>query len=276
MKKIILSFIVSLTMIFGSLSSVMAQPVNPIAPGKVRDEIKNIRQDARQQIQETKQNVRGEIKQNRDAMQQNLESKRAEAKNLMENKREDFKNKIETKREEVKSKIEAKKGELKDHLVKIKDERKKQIVEKIYDQVNELNKRRLDHFSAVLEKLEKILDRISGRADKAEVNGHDISAVKTAITEATNAIAASRTAIQNQTGKIYAPTISSESALKADVGEIRKTLHSDLTVIQETVKTSQEAVKKAATTLAQIPKVDELEVATSTISETTTTQPVQQ
>ena len=89
-----------------------------------------------------------------------------EAKNLMERVKGEFKNKVEAKREEVKSKIEAKRGELKEKLGKIKDERKKQVVEKVYNQINELNKRRLDHFSAVLEKLEKVLDRISNRVLK--------------------------------------------------------------------------------------------------------------
>ena len=285
MKKITISLLVSIMVILGSVGLAMAQ--------QATSTIKGIRQDARQQIQETRQNVKGEakelrknvreeIKNDRGAIRKEFEAKRMEAKNLIESKREEFKNKIEAKRGETKSKIEAKRGELKERLIKIKDERKKQVVEKVYNQVNELNKRRLDHFSAVLEKLEKVLDKISNRTATAEANGRDISAVKTAITEATNAIALSRTAIQNQAGKVYSIVIntstisastSTESVLlRADVGKIRQALHSDLTGVQKTVKTAQEAVRKVATTLAQIPKVDELEVATSTA---TTTQSVQ-
>ena len=136
--------------------------------------------------------------------------------------------------------------------------------------------------SPLVIEMAKVLDKISNRTAKAEANGRDISAVKTAITEATNAIALSRTAIQNQAGKVYSIVIntstisastSTESVLlRADVGKIRQALHSDLTGVQKTVKTAQEAVRKVATTLAQIPKVDELEVATSTA---TTTQSVQ-
>ena len=265
----------------------------------VKGEVKELKQNVRGEIKELRQNVREEVKQDRETIKKEFEAKRMEVKNLMEIKKEEFKNKVEAKREEVKSKIEAKKVELKERLTKIKDERKRQVVERIYNQINELNKRRLDHFSAVLEKLEKVLDRISGRSAKAEANGRDISAVKIAITEATNAIALSRTAIQNQAGKVYALIISTstvaitntstssiantESVLKIDVGEIRKALHRDLDSVQKTVKTAQEAIRKAATTLAKIPKVDELEVeistpATSTIPVipgATTTQPVQ-
>lgn len=299
MKKITVSLIISVMTIFGITDLAMGQvapSINPIKDARqnIREEVKQVRQNVREEVKDLRQGAREEIKQgrgeireinkqNRDTMKQEFEAKRMEAKNLMESKKEEFKNKVEVKREEAKSKIEAKKEELKGKLTKIKDERKKQVVEKIYNQVNELNKRRLEHFSAVLEKLEKVLDRISNRAAKAEANGRDISAVKTAITEATNAIALSRTAIQNQTVKVYAPVISTESALKTDIGEIRKALHNDLAGVQETVKTAQEAVKKAATTLAQIPKVDELEVTVSTpetptspvTPESATTQPTQ-
>ncbi|OGG43139.1 hypothetical protein A3G50_01815 [Candidatus Jorgensenbacteria bacterium RIFCSPLOWO2_12_FULL_42_11] len=273
MKKITVSLIVSAVTIIGlsGLTSVMAQTGIDIRQ-------KDIRQDARQQIQETRQgvreevkglrqNVQEEIKQSREAIKKEFEAKRTEAKNLLESKKEEFKIKAEAKRKEVKSKIEAKKTELKERLVKIKDERKKQIIERIYNQVNELNKRRLDHFSAVLEKLEKVLDRISNRAAKAEANGVDIAAVKIAITEATNAIAASRTAIVNQAGKVYTLVIGAEDALKTDIGKIRRALHDDLTVVQETVKTSREAVHKAATILAKIPKVNELEVEAATTTQ---------
>jgi len=277
MKKITVSFrqrrislwliIISVVMIFGAMGSATAQQ-------DTRQQIRETRQNVRGEVKELRQNIREEVKQDREVIKKEFEAKRMEAKNLMESRREEFKNRFEAKKEEAKSKIEAKRAELKERLTKIKDERKKQVVERIYNQVNELNERLLDHFSAVLEKLEKVLDRISNRAAKAEANGRDVSAVKTAIIEATNAIALSRTAIQNQAGKVYDPVINTESALKTDVGKIRQALHGDLAGVQETVKTSWEAVRKAATALAQIPKVDELEVETTTTA-TTTTQPAQ-
>lgn len=232
----------------------------------VRNEAKEARQGIREEAKEVRQNVREEVKQNRETIKQEFEAKRKEAKNLLESKKEEFKNRIEAKREEVKLKIETQKEELKAKLVKIKDERKKQVVERVYNQINELNKRRLDHFSAVLEKLEKSLDRISNRAAKAEANGVDIATVKTAITEATNAISASRTAIANQAGKVYALVVNTEDSLKIDIGKIRRAFHDDLTGVEETVKTAREAVRKAAVVLAQIPKINELEVATTTQS----------
>lgn len=280
MKKITVSLIVSTITIIGlaGFTLTMAQTgiqnirqdarqqIQETRQG-VREEIKNSRQNVREEVKDLRQNVREDVKQGRETIKKEFEAKRIEAKNLLESKKEEFKIKAEAKREEVKSKIEAKKAELKEHLIKIKDERKKQVAERVYNQVNELNKRRLDHFSAVLEKLEKVLDRISNRAAKAEANGVDITAVKTAITEATSAIAASRTAIVNQAGKVYTPVIDTENTLKTDIGKIRQALHNDLVSVEETVKASREAVHKAATILAQIPKVNELEVETATTTQ---------
>lgn len=256
MKKIAVSLIVAAMMVFGAVDLVMARTstsTHPVLPNKAQ------------------QNILKDVKQKAGMTKEEFEAKRMEIKNLMEKKQEELRNEIQAKRQKLQSQIETKRAELKTRLAKIKDERKNQIVERIYNQVNELNKRMTDHFLNVLEKLEKALDRISSRTAKAEANGRDISPVKTAITEATDAIAASRTAVQNQAAKVYdAPTINTENTLKTDVGKIRQALHNDLTAVQEIVKNAQEAVHKAATALAQISKVDELE-----IEGATTTQPAQ-
>lgn len=243
-----------------------------------REEIKNARQDVREEIKDVRGNVREEIKNkkqelgkelSREAIEQ-FKQKRDEAKQIIEAKRGEFKQKVEAKRAELKDKIQAKREELKERLVKIKDERKKQVVEKVDARLDEINKNRLDHFSAVLEKLEKILANIGNRAGKAEANGKDVSAVKTAITDATNAIAAARLAIQTQAGKTYKIEINTEDKLRVDVGNARQALHADLVAVQDKVKAAREAVHKAATTLAQIQGVDKLEVSTSTATATPT------
>ncbi len=125
--------------------------------------------------------------------------------------------------------------------------------------------------SQVLYKLEKVLDNIGTRAGKAEANGRDVSAVKTAITDAQNAIATSRTAIQTQAGKTYTIVINTENTLRQDVGQARQALHTDLVKIRDTVKAAYDAVRKAATTLAQIQNVDNLEVSSGVEATTTPT-----
>ena len=224
-------------------------------------------QNIRQQIQDARQGA-GELKA---AAKADFEAKRMEAKNLMEQKKAEFKNKVETARTELKTRIETKKQELKTKLAKIKDERKKQVVEKIDGQLDELSKRRLNHFSQVLEQIEKVLDKISGRSAKAKDNGRDVSTIETVITEAEKVIAASREAVKTQAGKTYIITITTETALRQDVSKARQALHADLVKVEDTVKAAREAVRKAATTLAQIPNANDLEVSSGAEATTTPT-----
>ncbi len=211
---------------------------------------------AQRQSPDLKKSNREEIKSLRNATQEEIQASREAMKSAVEQKREEFKNVLETMQSEAKVKIEAKQAELKNKLAKIKDERKKQIVENVSTNLNQLNADRLKYFSAVLEKLDSIVLKISSRADKAEGNGADVALTRTALTEAKNAIAVSRGAIETQSGKVYSIAITTESALKINVGAARKSLHADLTKVQETVKAAREAVRKAIETLMKVPRVD--------------------
>ncbi len=203
--------------------------------------------------------VRNAAAQNRVDLQQKWDRIKQQA----QAERQKFQKELETKRDEIKSRIEKQKENLKARLAKIKDENKKKIVERINDQINELNTKLTDHYSAVLDKLGDILNRISSRADKAAANNVDVSSVRTAITAAQSAIDGARTAVKAQAGKTYPITVNAESTLKTDVGKARQAFHSDITAVFNSVKTARQAVQNAATTLGKIRNVDELE-ATST------------
>lgn len=163
-------------------------------------------------------------------------------------------------RQEMKSQIEVKRAELRAKLNNIRDERKKQTVEHIYTAANKLNERMTDHFTNVLDQIDEMLDRVESRTSKAETNGLDVSTVKPEITNAQNAIAAARAAVETQAEKVYAvQTTGNETTLRSEVGKTRQALHEDLTAVHDMVKAARDAVRKAAVTLAQIPRVDEVE-----------------
>lgn len=263
--------VLSIVFLFALVATAGAQQTTSSAPSNVREKVRDIRQDVRQNIQDTRQDVRQNVQDMRQNMKQDVQKLHTELKMQMQEKRDEFKKTIETKREELKAKVEAQKEALKTRLKAIKDDRKKQIVERVANNVNDLNRRMTDHFSNVLNQIEEVLARVSSRADKAEVNGRNVNAVRTAVANAKNAIAAARTAVANQAGKAYSPTVTTESALKNDVGVLRKTLHEDLKKIQNTVKAARDAVHQAAVTLGQILDVDKLEAPTSTAASTEST-----
>ena len=213
-----------------------------------------------QNIKQEAQNIKTTVREfNKEEVQQ-FQAKRQEAQAQLQKQKEEFKNKLEAVRAEAKTRIEKQREELKTRLEKIKDETKKQTVEKIANQINGLNEQMTKHFSDVLSKLDDILGRISSRTDKAETNGRDVSAVKTAIADAKTAIAAARSAIEVQSKKTYDMTISAEDALRRDVSKAREALRNDLVKVREAVFAARDAAHKAATTLGQIQGVNELEV----------------
>jgi peptidoglycan hydrolase CwlO-like protein len=203
-----------------------------------------------------------EFQQNREEIQRQIEQIRAE-----------YRNQIREKREEMKARIEALKAQLRERLRERISERKRTIVERIYERINALNERLTDHYMDVLDHLEKVLERIESRTAKSKLNGRDVTQVEAAIEKAHQAINAARDAVKAQAEKVYEPPeITTEENLKLDVGKLRKQLHDDLKAVEKLVKDARDAVRQAAVALAQIPKVDELEVPTTT---ETTTQPTQ-
>jgi len=186
-----------------------------------------------------------------------LETDRERVRSEIMEMRDDFKTRMDAEKAELQGEIQDKREALRAQLQKVKDERRREVVERIDVRLDELNARMLDHFSNVLDRLEDVLERIASRADKAEGRGLDVSTVRTAITDALSSITSARSAVQVQAGKTCIVTVTTENNLRVDVGKARKCLHDNLTVVREAVKAAKEAVRKAATTLAQIPRVDE-------------------
>jgi methyl-accepting chemotaxis protein len=212
------------------------------------------------------------IKERPQISNQEFQQKREELRKSMEQNQLELRNRIQNKREEMKAKIETLKEQLRKELQGKISEQKQKIVERIYERINALNERMTNHYLDVLDHLEKVLERIESRTAKAKLNGRDVSSVETAIEKARQAINNAREAVKAQAEKVYQPPqITTEENLKLDVGKLRKQLHDDLKAVEKLVKDARDAVRQAAVALAQIPKVDELEVPTTTVPTTTET-----
>lgn len=248
--------------------------------------LENIREGIYQGVQnvrEIKQEVRESVKENtleatqkiqtfrKEAVEQ-FQKQRKEAKGQIEQKREEVKSAIEARRAELKTTIEEKRQELKDRLRTVRDERKKQVAERLYTNLNTLNERITSQFLEKLNQVEDVLSRVKTRADKAEANGLDVSSARTAIEAATKAISDARTTIQNQAGKMYTISVTDETMLRKNVQTTRDQLHKDLAVVRDAVKATRDAVRTAAVALAQIPRVNEVEVEKSETNSTGATQ----
>lgn len=164
---------------------------------------------------------------------------------------EEFRAMMDAQRGVLKDAVKVKREELRQRLADFRDEQKKRKVENIDARMDALNERWTRHFSLALEQLENVLEKIAERTADAAESGNDVAAMSVAITSAKASLAISRTATVLQAGKTYTIAVSTEDALRADVGNARQALHDDLVVVREIVKNARDAVRHAATVFAQ-------------------------
>jgi len=282
MKKIIIGVL----LLAASQPTVYAQvdPTNvqPLRPESLRERLIDTRDNIKGAVRDAKQSSTIFVKEKRDEFSNHrqeviaeFEVRREEAKEAFRVRQEEFKKVLEQNREEVKIRIEQERSRLKDQLEKIHDENKRKIVERVSMSINDLNAKLNKHFEEVLNKFDGVLDRISSRTDKGEANGLDVAEVRTAITAAGQAIANARLVVQEQAAKTYLVTVNDENKLKLDVGQTRHNLREDLKKVKDKIDLVREALRNAVTTLAKLPKIDEINISASTSSESSSGEDVE-
>ena len=139
--------------------------------------------------------------------------------------------------------------------------------------MNEINAKRREHFTNLLNKLDDILDRIISRRDKAVDRGLDAASADTGIAAARKAIDAARAVVAEQVGKTYPITITDENVILRDnVKTAKNLLQGDLEKIRDALQAARDTVHRAAVTLAQISRVDDDNAPPATTTTSTTAQ----
>jgi len=155
-------------------------------------------------------------------------------------------------KKEVETKIKSAKDEFRRKINEFKDAKKKQIVERINNRLSTINKKRIEHFLRVLNRLEAILQKIKTRTSQAKANGKDVYKVETAISSAQIALDSAKTAVNDQAKKEYTININTETTAKNDVGAAVSGLQNDLMNTMRLVIDARHAVYKAATELVKV------------------------
>ncbi|MDD5099123.1 MAG: hypothetical protein PHP35_02165 [Candidatus Colwellbacteria bacterium] len=220
---------------------------------ETRTRLEAIKNDATLSIEERRLQAEQIRVEAQNTLQEGIES----ARQAIISNREEFKNQIQAIREEAKQEIEAERERLRTSLQSIADERKQQIVERVAEQIQNVNVNYIDRLTVVLNNLEEVLRGISSRADKAELNGKDVSQVRADIVAAEEMIAKVRGYIAAQSGTTYPITITDEENLGENVSDARNRLHADLSILKDEVTKVRDAVRKAAEDLASIPGVND-------------------
>lgn len=165
--------------------------------------------------------------------------------------RAEFELKMKASREELKTKLEDSRKALLEKIKGFKDERKKETTERIYTNLNEVNKKVTTEMTENLGKISEFLVKLSDRATTAATNGKDVVSAKAQIVAAQTAVATAQAAVTVQAGKTYNVNVTTEANLQVATKAVRDQLYVDLKATRETVKAARDAAQKAAVTLAQ-------------------------
>lgn len=139
-------------------------------------------------------------------------------------------------KEEAKTLIQAKKDEFKVRLQEIKDLRKKTLVEKIDAKLAEVNLKHTTKYLEIILRLQTFIDKI-----KQATSNPDILAK---IEDVQTAIDSAKAAVETQAEKTYIVTITTENALKLNVGKTVSQLRKDLQSAHGMVLDLKQAVQK--------------------------------
>lgn len=180
--------------------------------------------------------------------------------------RQAFQQNIESQKTVLQTKREVEKAKLKTDLAKIKDLRKQETVTNLDQRFTDINQKTTAQWTDALNRMDDLLAKISSRSDKAALAGKDVATTTAAITTAKADIAAARTAVVAQTGKTYPITVTTDTALKSAVAQVRDTLNNDLKAVRDLMQAAKKSVSQAAESLSGIPKVDEEATSTQATS----------
>lgn len=260
-------FAVVLSLILGNVvyavedtSKDVSDPVTKVEKeNNLKDEFKKGMEGIKDNKEENKikrDEFKNGIEEDKAGLKATMEGQKTELQSIIEGiktNREEFKKEMELNKEEFKIKIETARAEFKANLIKMKDENKKAIVANVVTTIDDLNAKLTDQFSSKVDQIETVLVSIQSRITKNEALGANEALPKAQVIKAQEDIAAARSAILEQSKKVYTPTLGDETKLKGEMQALRDTFKADIKAVFDKVKVAHQSVKNTAVALAQIP-----------------------
>lgn len=162
-----------------------------------------------------------------------------------EQKIENIKNKADARIQSLREKAASKEAALKEKLETFRDKKKAQIAERINTNLNRINGIITNNMRRHLEKMTKILERLTNRVEDGKPDIKNADLAKQAIASASAAIASASAAVDVQAEKDYTIEATSEATIKDDMQAMRRKLHTDLQGVRRFVIAAKQAVANA-------------------------------
>jgi len=152
---------------------------------------------------------------------------------------------VEERLTNLRERIASKEATLKAKLDKFRDKQKAQIAERINKTLANINEKITAAMSRHLEKMSAILDKLEARVKANTPDIKDPAAVRSAISEARDAIAVASDAVNIQADKDYVLEATSEATIRTDMQGMKQQLHDDLRVVRQLVIDAKQKVANA-------------------------------
>src|SRR5258708_3873023 len=164
------------------------------------------------------------------------------------------KDQLTARAQNLKDKIASKEADFKARVTAFKDKAKAQLVTRVNDLLNQINKRRTTEMSSHLDKMSGILDKLKVRVGSASssaliatksAESSQSGSVSDAINNAQAAISKAKIGVTAQADKNYTIQVSTESAVRSDAKTQRDALFVDLKATHQLVVDAKNAVSNA-------------------------------
>lgn len=136
--------------------------------------------------------------------------------------------------------------------MKIQDQKRKEILRRIYLRISILNQRLCDHFTALIEHLEKLLQRAQEKIRLAKEQGLNVIEAEEALNLAKEKIDEAKEKIREQTSKVYTFSLEKEEEVKLKIGELYQKFQQDIKVVHEKIKEAFFATREVFQKIAKI------------------------
>ena len=146
--------------------------------------------------------------------------------------------------EDRKEKMASREAALKAKLQSFRDKKKAEIVERIDQNLDKINKHKTEMMMTNLNRMSDLLTRIESNMN-SQSEGKDITKAKESIEKAKIAIANAKVAVTTQSEKDYTVTVTSESKVKTDAQTVRETLKNDLKLVHDLIVEARKALSEA-------------------------------
>lgn len=137
--------------------------------------------------------------------------------------------------------IASKSAQLKAKIAAFRDQKKAVAAERISENLNKINQKRVEQMSKRISGMSEILNKV----EQISATASNSASSSAAIADAKSAIETAQAKVTAQGEKDYTLTIRTENTVKTDATNIKQTLLADLKITEDSVRAAKEALVKA-------------------------------